>query len=81
MTLARRQVQHGWSSSRPENGDGHFPNDCVLSEDGSEMTVRVERPDLDPAGDRKEGRNYVPLILVSDECGNTVVVEGAAHVP
>ena len=65
----------------PENGDGNFPNDCVVSADGSEMTLRVERAGRDPIEHQKEGRNYGLLILVSDECGNSVVVEGRAHVP
>jgi len=75
------QPDEAREDGRPENGDGHFADDCVVSDDGSEMTVRVERAGNDPGGDRKQGRHYGLLILVSDECGNTVIVEGAAHVP
>jgi hypothetical protein len=81
LGCASDQPDEAREEGRPENGDGNFPNDCVVSDDGSEMTVRVERAGGDPDGDRKEGRNYGLLVRVSDECGNSVLVEGLANVP
>jgi hypothetical protein len=60
----------------PDNGDGHFANDCQVSADGRELCVRVERAGNDP-----EGRHYGVLVAASDGCNNVTVVGGTVFVP
>jgi hypothetical protein len=76
LGCASDQPDEAREVGRPENGDGHFPGDCVVSPDGSELCVRVER-----AGTEPEGRTYGLLVEVSDGCTNVTVVGGNAHVP
>jgi len=70
------QPDEAREEGRPENGDGHFENDCQVSTDGQQICVRVERAGNDP-----EGRHYGILVEATDDCGNAVVVEGSAFVP
>jgi len=61
---------------RPENGDGHFPDDCRLSADGRSVCARVERAGTDPGG-----RHYSITVLAVDECGNATPADGSLFVP
>jgi hypothetical protein len=76
LGCASDQPDEAREPGRPENGDGHFPGDCVVSDDGREICVRVERAGNDP-----EGRHYGLLVVADDGCGNTVTVGGTAFVP
>lgn len=58
------------------NGDGHTHDDCIVAPDGSGVCARFERQGTD-----KDGRNYAISIVVSDDCGNAVVVPWNLHVP
>jgi hypothetical protein len=73
---ASDQPDEAREDGRPENGDGSFPDDCRVSEDGQEICVRVERAGNDP-----EGRTYAVLLEVDDGCGNTTAVGGSVFVP
>jgi hypothetical protein len=69
---------------RPENGDGHFSDDCQVSSDGQELCVRVERAGSDPVDGRNTftGRRYGVLVEADDGCGNVVLVDaGTVLVP
>jgi hypothetical protein len=58
------------------NGDGHTYDDCIVAPDGSGVCARFERQGTD-----RDGRNYAISIVVSDDCGNAVVVPWDLHVP
>jgi hypothetical protein len=68
---------------RPENGDGHFIDDCQVSPDGQELCIRAERAGYDPVGGRNtfDGRHYGVAVAVDDGCGNIVIVGGTVVVP
>ena len=70
------QPDEAREEGRPENGDGHFENDCEVLDGGAALRVRVERAGNDP-----DGRTYGLLVRVADECGNEAIVEGVAFVP
>jgi hypothetical protein len=76
MGCASDQPDEAREEGRPENGDGHFTDDCLVLDDGAEMLVRVERAGNDP-----EGRSYGLAVLVDDGCGHSVIVERLAQVP
>lgn len=67
---------------RPENGDGHFTDDCQVDASG-ELWVRVERAGSDPEDGRNtfEGRRYLVSVEADDGCGNVVVIPGSLRVP
>jgi hypothetical protein len=67
---------------RPENGDGHFTEDCFVDAAG-ELWVRVERAGRDPVAGRNTfvGRHYSVGVSVDDGCGNVVTLPGTMRVP
>ena len=79
---ASDQPDEAREDGRPENGDGHFDQDCQVNAAG-ELCVRVERAGFDPVAGRNtfEGRRYSVSVEVDDGCGNVVVVPGTVHVP
>jgi hypothetical protein len=60
--------------SSPDDGDGRFTEDCVVTPE--DACLRVERAGSDP-----EGRRYALAITVTDACGNAITVPGDVLVP
>ena len=79
---ASDQPDEAREPGRPENGDGHFDEDCQVNAAG-ELYVRVERAGSDPVAGRNtfEGRRYTVAVEVDDGCGNVVTVPGSVRVP
>lgn len=76
------QPDEAREDGRPENGDGHFADDCQVGDDGT-LCVRVERAGSDPVDGRNtyEGRHYRVTVTVDDGCGNIATLPGTLNVP
>lgn len=79
---ASDQPDEAREDGRPENGDGHFADDCQVDADGN-LWVRVERAGSDPVDGRNtfEGRRYAVAVAADDGCGNVVTLPGTLRVP
>jgi len=77
------QPDEAREEGRPENGDGHFIDDCQVSPDGQELCIRAERAGSDPVDGHNtfDGRHYDVAVAVDDGCGNIAIVGGTVVVP
>lgn len=63
------------------NGDGNTEQDCVVSDDGTQLWVRAER--CGAGVNAQDGRRYGIAVVAVDECGNesAPTIAGSVYVP